>query len=281
MKNTFITIDVEEWYDLDYLKEYKLDKSVKVISEIIEFLDMLDEFQIKATFFVLASRLNNNIDILREILRRGHAIGCHGYDHELLYKKDIKRFKAESLRAKARIEQVIKCKVNGYRASCFSMDHDKLDILNDYGYHFDSSYIKFEQHPLYRNLDLNDFEELDDLIYRKDNFIEYEIPTLKLWKYSIPISGGGYLRLFPFWVLKILIKKYAKQKKNFLLYLHPFELTPMELPLPKDLDYKNRFRISVGRKSNMKKIRKIIAFLKSMGSEFPTLEQDMKARVKL
>ena len=85
--------------------------------------------------------------------------------------------------------------------------------------------------------------------------------------------------MFPFWMLKILVKKYAKQKNNFLLYFHPFELTPMDLPLPKDLGAKNKFRISVGRKSNMKKIRKVIKLLKSMGSEFLTFEQDMKARV--
>lgn len=279
MKNTYITIDIEEWYDLDYLKGHEVDKSVEVIPEVIDFLDLLDEFQIKATFFVLANRLGKNTDILREISRRGHSIGCHGYDHELLYKKDINQFQRESLKAKEQIEQVVKCKVNGYRASCFSMERDKLDALNEHGYNFDSSYIKFEQHPLYRNLDLSGFEKLDDLVYRKDNFFEYEIPTLKLGKYSLPISGGGYLRMFPFWMLKILIKKYAKQKNNFLLYLHPFELTPMDLPLPKDLGAKNKFRISVGRKSNMKKIRKVIKLLKSMGSEFPTLEQDVKARV--
>lgn len=279
MKNTYITVDIEEWYDLDYLKGYELDNSVEVIPEIIDFLDMLDEFKIKATFFILNSRLNNNIDIIREIYRRGHAVGCHGYDHELLYKKDTEQFKKEVIKAKKNIEQAVKCKVYGYRASCFSMERDKLDLINEQGYSFDSSYIKFKQHPLYRNLDLNGFERIDDLVYRKDNYFEYEIPTLQIRKYSLPISGGGYLRLFPFWMLKILIKKYAKQKNNFLLYLHPFELTAMDLPLPKDLSIKNKFRISVGRKPNMKKIRKVIELLKSMGSEFPTLEQDMRARV--
>lgn len=279
MKNTYITVDIEEWYDLDYLKGHDVDRSVEVIPEIIDFLDLLDEFHIKATFFVLANILDKNTDIIREISRRGHAIGCHGYDHELLYKKDLNQFKHEVTEAKAKIEKVINCKVHGYRASCFSMERDKLDILNEQGYSFDSSYIKFEQHPLYRNLDLSGFEKLDEIVFKKDNRFEYEIPTLKIGKFSLPISGGGYLRMFPFWMLKILIEKYAKQKNNFLLYLHPFELTTMDLPLPKDLGAKNKFRISVGRKSNMKKIRKVIKLLKSMGSDFPTLEQDVKARV--
>jgi polysaccharide deacetylase family protein (PEP-CTERM system associated) len=279
MKYVYLTIDIEEWYNLDYLKKYELDKSVEVIPEIIDFLDLLDEYHIKGTFFVLADTLERNIDILREIVRRGHAIGCHGYDHELLYKKEIEQFINEAAKAKEIISDAINCDVDGYRAPCFSMERDKLDSISKLGYQYDSSYIKFEQHPLYRNLDISGFEKIDDLVYRKGNFFEYEIPTLKMWKFSLPISGGGYLRLFPFWMLKILIKIYAKQHHNFLLYLHPFELTKIDLPFSKEVSWNDRFRASVGRKGNMKKIRKIIKLLNTMGAEFRTLEQDMKERV--
>ncbi|MGI6373318.1 MAG: DUF3473 domain-containing protein [Caldicoprobacterales bacterium] len=96
-------------------------------------------------------------------------------------------------------------------------------------------------------------KKIDDLVYRKGNFFEYEIPTLKIWNYSLPISGGGYLRLFPFWMLKILIKIYAKQHHNFLLYLHPFELTKIDLPFSKEVSWKDRFRASVGRKEKYEK----------------------------
>lgn len=278
MKFAYLTIDIEEWYDLDYLKKYNLDKTVEVIPEIIEFLDLLDELQIKATFFVLASTIEKNVDILRDIYRRGHAVGCHGYDHELLYKKDIQQFADEVEKAKTQIEKSIKCSVLGYRSACFSMERDKLDIVKDARYSFDSSLIRFEQHPLYRNLDLKDFEKLDDLVYRKNEFFEYEIPTLKIGKYRLPISGGGYMRLFPFWMLRILIKIYSKQQQNFLIYLHPFELTKIKLPFTKDISWKERFRASVGRKNNLKKIKKVIKLLEFMDARFCTLEQDMKAR---
>lgn len=278
MKYTYLTVDIEEWYDLDYIRKYKVDKSVEVIPEIIDFLDLLDEFQIKATFFVLADAVEKNMDIIREIALRGHAIGCHGFDHELLYKKDAERFKKEVIKAKEKIEEGAKCIVNGYRSACFSMERDKLDIIHELGYKYDSSYIKFEQHPLYRSIDLNGFEKVDDLVYRKDNFFEYEIPTLKIRKYSLPISGGGYLRLFPLWIFRILIKKYAKQQENFLLYLHPFELTKIKLPLPKEISIKEHFRISVGRKGNIKKVKKVIKLLKTMDTEFRTLDYDMKER---
>src|SRR5699024_4971761 len=113
-----------------------------------------------------------------------------------------------------------------------------------------------EQHPLYRNLDMSGFNKVDDLVYRKGNFFEYEIPTLKLGKYSLPISGGGYLRLFPYWILRFLIKMYSRQKRNFLLYLHPFELTDIKIPFSNEVSWKERFRASIGRKGNLKKLRK-------------------------
>ncbi len=280
MKYVYLTIDIEEWYELDYLKKYVLDQSVEVIPEIIEFLDLLDQLQIKATFFVLATALKRNTDIVKEIARRGHSIGCHGFDHDLLYNKNTKQFTREVAEAKKLIEQVIDSEIIGYRASCFSMERDKLDALFDVGYQYDSSYIKFEQHALYRNLDLTGFKKLDDLVYGKEGVFQYEIPTLKIGKVSLPISGGGYLRLFPYWLLYFLLKIYARQQNNFLLYLHPFELTTVKLPYSKEVTWKERFRASVGRKGNMKKLRKVLKLLASTGAEFRTLDQDMKERVK-
>jgi len=276
MKYTYLTVDVEEWYDLEYLKKYDADKSVEVIPEIIDFLDLLDEFQIKATFFVLANVVERNDDIIQEIARRNHSIGCHGYDHELLYKKDPEKFQREVLKAKEIIQNCIKCDVAGYRSACFSMERDKLDAISKVGYAYDSSYIKFEQNQLYRNLDIDGFESVDDLVYKNGDFFEYEIPTLKIGKYNLPISGGGYLRLLPFWTLHILLNLYAKQKNNFLMYIHPFELTKTKLPFSEEIGWKDNFRVSVGRKRNLKKIRKVIMLLQSMGTEFCTLGQQQE-----
>ncbi|TYQ15966.1 UNVERIFIED_CONTAM: polysaccharide deacetylase family protein (PEP-CTERM system associated) [Acetivibrio alkalicellulosi] len=280
MKYVYITVDIEEWYDLDYFKGINLNKNVEVIPEIIDFLDLLDEYKIKGTFFVLANVLERNSDIIREISRRGHEIACHGYDHELLYNKNLNDFKEEVLKAKALLEKCTEREIKGYRASCFSIDRDKLEILKSIGYKYDSSYIKFEHHPLYRNLDLSGYNEIEDLVFVQNDYFEYEIPTHRVFKYSVPISGGGYIRLIPYWLIKVLIKKYAKQKDNFLLYLHPFELTSKEIKLPKEINKKTKFRFEVGRKRNLKKIRKIISFLKTMGAEFRTLEYDMNERLQ-
>lgn len=274
---TYMTVDLEEWYDLEYLKKYNLDQSVKVVPEIFEFLEILEEFHIKATFFVLANIVKDNIDVIEDIVKRGHAIACHGYDHQLLYEKTKEEYSREIRKAKEIIEAATGVQVKGYRAACFSMEREKLDEAIKSNYTYDSSFIRFEEHPLYRNLDLTGFKKVDDLVFQKENFFEYEVPTLNLGGKSIPISGGGYLRLFPYWMLNILIRIYAKKHKNFLIYLHPFELTNIRLPL-NNIQRKDKFRINVGRKKNLIKIKKIIKLLKALGSEFRTIDKDVEKR---
>ena len=44
MNRAFLTVDLEEWYHLDYLKSFRCRESgVRVLPQIFEFLDMLDE----------------------------------------------------------------------------------------------------------------------------------------------------------------------------------------------------------------------------------------------
>lgn len=282
MKYVYLTVDIEEWYELEYLKGYNLESTkVEVVPKIIDFLDMLDGLHIKATFFIVAGLVERDTDIIREIAARGHTIGCHGLDHILLYEKENADFLEEIKNAKSLIEAAVKCEVGGYRASCFSLERDKLELVREAGYEYDSSKILFKQHPLYRNLDLSGYEKVDDLVYQQDNFVEYETPTLQIGKFDIPISGGGYIRLFPFWMIKILIRKYEKKQKNFLLYMHPFELTDIPLPFPKEVSFMNKFRASVGRKNNLKKLRKVIMMLKKSGAEFRTLVEDRNFRIEI
>ncbi len=46
-----------------------------------EVLDILDKYQIKATFFLLGQQVENYPELAQEIVARGHLIGNHSYDH--------------------------------------------------------------------------------------------------------------------------------------------------------------------------------------------------------
>jgi polysaccharide deacetylase family protein (PEP-CTERM system associated) len=274
MKNVWVTVDVEEWYHLEYMRQY-IDEtgSFRVVPLMKEFLKKLDELNIKATFFILGELAEDNSQMLKEIASKGHTIGCHGFDHDLLYNKSNKEFEEQVTKAKQILEKVTGSKVEGYRASCFSMEDEKLEILEKIGFKYDSSFIKFEQHNLYRMLKMTGFKKVESLIHLKDNFHEIEIPTVKVLKFNIPISGGGYIRLFPLWLLKLLLKKYQKTEENFLLYLHPFELTNATIPTPYRAPLKNKIRMNIGRRNNLNKIVKLLEYLKKEGASFSTMSE--------
>ena len=44
-------------------------------------LDVLDRYHVKATFFVVGVNDKNEADDLKEIVRRGHAVGVHSWSH--------------------------------------------------------------------------------------------------------------------------------------------------------------------------------------------------------
>jgi peptidoglycan/xylan/chitin deacetylase (PgdA/CDA1 family) len=45
-------------------------------------LDALDRCEVRATFFVLAEQLERHAELAREMQRRGHEVGLHGFGHE-------------------------------------------------------------------------------------------------------------------------------------------------------------------------------------------------------
>ncbi|MGN0805855.1 MAG: polysaccharide deacetylase family protein, partial [Candidatus Coproplasma sp.] len=49
---------------------------------VYKILDILDEYSAKATFFMGGCWADDNIDCVREVARRGHEVGSHGYFHK-------------------------------------------------------------------------------------------------------------------------------------------------------------------------------------------------------
>ena len=60
-------------------------------------LDTLDEYQVKATFFIGGSWADDHTETLREIVARGHELGNHGYFHKdqdtLSYKQNAEEIR--------------------------------------------------------------------------------------------------------------------------------------------------------------------------------------------
>jgi len=60
------------------------DGPVQGITETL--LDLLDKYQVKATFFIIGQCAKNNPEIIKEIHNRGHKIANHTYTHPAFHK---------------------------------------------------------------------------------------------------------------------------------------------------------------------------------------------------
>ena len=84
----------------------------------LELLDLLDELQVKATFFLVGRRVEAQPDVAREIARRGHEIGNHGYSHRTLPFLSFRMVEEEIGRAQEAI-----AKITGVQPTLFRPSH--------------------------------------------------------------------------------------------------------------------------------------------------------------
>lgn len=91
-------------YEYDVVINRKIDKSKRMIALTFDdgpnyntskIIDVLNKYDIKATFFVLGNRAINNKDILRKMVDSGMEIGNHTYNHLLLTKYDENKIRSE------------------------------------------------------------------------------------------------------------------------------------------------------------------------------------------
>lgn len=274
MKIAVLSMDVEDWYHLDYFRGMNCDRSRSLLDGINVYREILAEHPIQSSFFVLGELVESNRSLLSELVASGHDIGVHGWDHTLPLKMSMGAFEEDLKRSKKVLEDAIGMPVQGYRAPCFSLDRKRLDLIRKTGFGFDSSYIPFEAHPLYGKIDMTGFPIPFPGIYRDNDFFEFELSTLSIAGKNIPISGGGYLRIFPWFLMGSLIRSYLKEHNIYVLYIHPFELsTRPAVSLPEKVGRATRLRFNLGRSSTRSKLSKLILLLKSKGFRFTTFRE--------
>lgn len=109
-------------------------------------LDLLDQYDIKATFFIPGHTVDTYPDVCREIAARGHEVAHHGYVHEdptnLSYEDE------EAIIVKG-IETLAKIGVTpvGYRSPGFDFSPNTVEILEKHGILYDSSLMGNDYYP--------------------------------------------------------------------------------------------------------------------------------------
>ncbi len=270
-KIAIFSMDVEEWYDADCLLDKQVDKSLSTLDGFDKYKSLLDKYEVKCTFFVLSELLPKREKEFASALKQGHKIALHGFNHIIPTAKTIEEFSKEIDEAKKSIQQALNVEIRGYRAPCFSIDQDRLNILKNSGFCYDSSDLEFKHQIHHVDLKLQG-NDIYDGITANNGFYEFPISIGKFCGKKMPISGGGYLRLIPWWACRIALNRYLNRHNYYLFYVHPFELSNQKLPRIKHLSFLKRCYMTIGRDKYLARIEKIINLLKKKGYEFTTFD---------
>jgi len=232
MVNNALTVDVEDYFHVSafagVISQGDWDRHpLRVESNTQRLLDLFDENQVKATFFVLGWLAERTPGLVREISARGHEVACHGYSHQLVYNQDPGVFREETLRSKALLEDIVQSPVYGYRAASYSITGRSLwalDILVEAGFVYDSSIFPIH-HDRYGMPGTP-----ESPYYLKTpagyTLMEFPLSTATLLGCRIPVAGGGYFRLYPYPLTQFGLSQINRKGKPFIFYLHPWEIDP-------------------------------------------------------
>jgi len=271
MKTAILSLDIEDWYHLDYFRKLACEKRQSLLDGVNVYFEILARYGIRSSCFVLGELVATMRSQLAEIASQGHDLGVHGWDHSRPLEMPCDEFVRDLLRCKSTLEDAIGRPVIGYRAPCFSLDKDRLDRVKAAGFGYDTSRILFRGHPLYGTLELPDYREVEPHVFRKDSFFEFQVSTLALCGREVPVSGGGYLRIFPWFLMRRLLQSYMNEGQLYVLYVHPYELSSLPDPrLPTGVSASCRLRFGIGRASVAKKLVALIELLQKNGYRFTT-----------
>jgi polysaccharide deacetylase family protein (PEP-CTERM system associated) len=117
-----------------------------------------------------------------------------------------------------------------------------------------SSHISAQQHR--NTAALNN--SLTHSLINSRALIEFPISTVKLFGQNIPISGGGYFRLFPYSLIRRGLKSISKKEgKPFIFYMHPWEIDPNQ-PRVSGVSSRSRFRHYVNLDKTEDRFRRLL-----------------------
>lgn len=246
MKNA-MTIDVEDYFHVSafaaHIRPSEWDNyECRVEANTEKLLDVFDAGGIKATFFVLGWVAQRYPALIKGIAARGHEIACHGYSHRLVYDQSPADFRAETELAKHLLEDLVQTPVQGYRAASYSITAKSmwaLDTLVELDFHYDSSIFPV-RHDRY-GVPGSSREPYRLRTPAGYSILEFPLTTVELGRYRLPVSGGGYFRLFPYFLTKMALASVnQRERRPFIFYLHPWEIDPAQPRI--EANWFSRFR---------------------------------------
>lgn len=186
------------------------------------YLAQFKRWGVRATFFVVGEVARRYPWLIGEIVDAGHELACHGDVHLQLDKLTPEEFRADMQGNLAALENAGgKGSIFGFRAPTFSLTARTAwahGVLADLGFTYSSSVLP-AANPLYGWPEFGrDARKMAGGLWELPVTL-HTIPGL-----PVPIAGGVYFRVLPFFLTEWAIGKSIGQGQPVVTYFHPYDI---------------------------------------------------------
>lgn len=227
-----LTIDVEDYFQVSgFERQIRREDWASFDSRVERntdrLLEVLDDQQVRGTFFVLGWTAERHPEMVRRIQAAGHEIGSHSYWHRLVYDLTHDEFRNDLRRSRDVLESITGQPVRLYRAPSFSITKRSLwafEILAEEGFEVDSSVYPV----VHDRYGIPDAALTPHPVDTPAGAVLEVPPAVTQWgRFRMPTGGGGYFRLLPWFTTRhCLARIHRAHARPFVFYLHPWEIDP-------------------------------------------------------
>lgn len=231
-----MTVDVEDYFHVAaFEKNIAVTNwsslELRVEKNTYHLLELFSQHKIKCTFFTLGWVAKRCPNLIKAIVEQGHELASHSYAHQRVFTQTQQEFRDDLSKSKQILEDASGQAIIGYRAPSFSINDSNTwvyNILIELGFEYSSSTYPIE-HDLYGVPNWPRFKYTRPESVAGKTIIEIPVPTFRKGDKNIGIGGGGYFRLYPYFLSKKRIDAYLKaEQQPYSFYFHPWEIDPKQ-----------------------------------------------------
>jgi polysaccharide deacetylase family protein (PEP-CTERM system associated) len=257
-----LSFDIEDWFHLIDIPAVADPSTWERAPTLVEpnthlILELLAQAEVRATFFVLGWVAERHPRLVPQIAAAGHEIAAHSFWHGRVDLLSRPAFREDVSRTVKLLEDQAGTKVLGYRAPSFSITPGSewaLDELLDLGIAYDASL--FPAPRGHGGYPCRQEPHAFDATPSGRAIPELPMSVVHWGGLKVPFSGGGYLRLFPEFLIRAGFRHFHRRGLPVVVYLHPrdFAVDCPRVPMP----FSRRFRCYVGLKTTRPKLEMML-----------------------
>ena len=224
-----LTVNVEDYFQVGVFQKfisadnwYRFEPRLQ--QNIESVLQLLDQYNTKATFFVLGWTAEKEPGLVRSLIDAGHEVASRGFLHQPLLTLPKEQIREDLRKSKRILEEVTGQEIEGFRLSDRWLTKDSLWLLDEIagaGYRYDSSLMPrqrdFDDEPKWRRI--------QEIQTTNGPLIEIPLSTMPTPGGWLPISGGNYQRQLPNFLMRRLVDRAVETDSDpFVMYFQVWEL---------------------------------------------------------